>query len=180
MKLNVEPRAGTLAGHNHGEFFIAFRNEAGMQTSRWLKRMFAWLIDMHVSMLFLVLAYLGSTWAGKTFDATTALWLSIVFYVIWYAVGFYNRCIFMGLYGHSWGRHLVGMNLIDERTGKPIGILRAFIRENGHFIDWGMLGMGFLLPIWDQKRQTMADKLVHTVTVEGPVPSRPFEPMAPA
>ncbi|MQA98327.1 MAG: hypothetical protein GEV11_28390 [Streptosporangiales bacterium] len=158
------------AAHNR----VDFQGGNAMTTAGWLKRFMAWLIDMHVSMVFLVLAYLGSGWAYDTFDATAALWLSIVFYVIWYAVGFYNRCIYMGLYGHSWGRHLVGMNLVDERTGKPIGILRAFMRENSHFLDWGMLGMGFLLPVWDPKRQTVADKIVHTVTVEGPVPGAPF------
>lgn len=141
-----------------------------MTTASWSKRLLAYLIDMHINMIFLVLAYLGSQAAGANFDATTALVISIALYVIWYGIGFYNRCIRMGRVGHSWGRAVLGINLVSEKSGKPIGVPKALIRENAHLADIVILGFGFLLPIWDRKRQTLADKFMHTVTVEGPVP----------
>lgn len=142
-----------------------------MTTASWLKRVFAYLIDMHISMVFLVLAYLASTSAGRHFNAGAALAISIGLYVVWYAIGFYNRCVRMGRLGHSWGRDAVGINLISERSRQPIGIGKAFVRENCHFLDAIILGFGYLLPIWDQKRQTLADKIMGTVTVEGDVPA---------
>lgn len=137
-----------------------------MRTAGWLRRLLAGLIDLHVSLLALVFAYLGATWAYDTFAPAAARWLSGVFLAAWVAVGFYNRCFSMGRYGHSWGRHIVGMNLVDERSGEPVGVLRAVAREIGHLADVVSLGIGFLLPLWDGKRQTVADKLVRTVTVE--------------
>lgn len=145
-----------------------------MTTAPWSKRLLAYLIDMHISMIFLVLAYLGSHAAGVNLDATTALVVSLALYVAWYGVGFYNRCIRMGRVGHSWGRGVLGINLVSERSGRPIGVSKALVRENAHIADILILGFGFLLPIWDAKRQTLADKFMHTVTVEGPVP--PFTP----
>ena len=128
---------------------------------------------MHINMIFLVLAYLGSHAAGVNFDTTTALIISIALYVVWYGIGFYNRCIRMGRVGHSWGRGVLGINLVSERSGRPIGVSKALVRENAHIADILILGFGFLLPIWDAKRQTLADKFMHTVTVEGPVPAVP-------
>lgn len=151
-----------------------------MTTANWFKRFLAWAIDTHISMVFLVLAYVGSTAAGKNFDATTALWISILLYVIWYGVGFYNRCILMGRRGYSFGRKIVNASLVFEKTGKPIGVPYAFVRENGHFIDFLTLGVGFMMPLWDRKRQTVADKIVRTVTVEGGVPNRPVVLAEPA
>lgn len=137
-----------------------------MKTAGWLKRLLAGLIDLHVSALALVVAYLGSTWAHATLEPAAALWLSVASFAAWGAVTFYNRCFAMGRYGRSWGRHIVGMSLVDERSGEPIGVLRAVARELGHLVDLIMLGIGFLLPLWDRKRQTFADKIVRTVTVE--------------
>ena len=149
-----------------------------MTTAPWSKRLLAYLIDMHINMIFLVLAYLGSHAAGVNFDTTTALIISIALYVVWYGIGFYNRCIRMGRVGHSWGRGVLGINLVSERSGRPIGVSKALVRENAHIADILILGFGFLLPIWDAKRQTLADKFMHTVTVEGPVP--PFRSRAAA
>ncbi len=150
-----------------------------MVATTWLKRFVAWAIDMHISMVFLVLAYVGSDAAYKKYSNTAALWISIVLYVIWYAVGFYNRCILMGRRGNSFGRRIINANLVSVRTGKPIGVFNAFIRENGHFLDWFSLGIGFLMPLWDRKRQTLADKVVRTVTIQGPVPNRPVVLVSP-
>jgi uncharacterized RDD family membrane protein YckC len=145
-----------------------------METAtNWPKRALSWAIDMHISMVFLVLAYLGSTWVDRNLNPAAALWASIGLYVLWYAVGFYNRCVLMGRTGHSFGRRIVNASLVFEKTGRPIGVFNAFVRENCHFIDWFTLGVGFMMPMWDRKRQTVADKMVHTVTIEGPVTNRP-------
>ena len=46
-----------------------------------------------------------------------------------------------------------------DRCGKP------FIRQLAHAIDGAICYIGFLFPLWDAKRQTIADKLMKTVCV---------------
>ncbi|MFE3544323.1 RDD family protein [Nocardia sp. NPDC059177] len=137
------------------------------------KRALAWLIDMHVSMIALVFAYVVSTWGSNNHGGSTATVITIVAYVVWWMVGFVNRCIWMGRTGQSWGRRFFDISLVNERDGKPIGIWKAFIRENTHFLDYFSLGYGWFRPLKDPKGRTIADYLNKTITVEGQPPHQP-------
>ncbi len=151
----------------------AIEPRAPVATASWLQRALAYALDMHISMIFLVLAYLGSKVVSAHVNGAGAVWATWALYVAWFSVGFYNRCIVMGRTGCSLGRRVTNTSLIRESTGKPIGITKAFLRENLHFLDTLMLGVGYFLPIWDPKGQTMADRLMRTLTVKGRVPNRP-------
>jgi uncharacterized RDD family membrane protein YckC len=76
----------------------------------------------------------------------------------------YNRYI-LGGQGQSWGKKLLGLNLIKEETGQPIGAAMAFVRDILHIADSICL-IGFLFPLWDAKRQTFADKILGTVVTK--------------
>jgi hypothetical protein len=41
----------------------------------------------------------------------------------------------------------------------------AFVRDICHFVDAITCLVGFLFPLWDAQRQTLADKIVRTVVV---------------
>jgi len=41
----------------------------------------------------------------------------------------------------------------------------AFLRDLCHFIDAVICYVGFLFPLWDAKRQTLADKIMKTVVI---------------
>ncbi len=41
----------------------------------------------------------------------------------------------------------------------------AFVRDLAHVLDSVACHLGWLWPLWDQKRQTFADKIVGTVVV---------------
>ncbi len=56
-------------------------------------------------------------------------------------------------------------HLIGEPTGQPIGPLNAFLRDLVHILD-GIAYIGYLWPLWDEKRQTFADKLMKTVVID--------------
>jgi hypothetical protein len=53
--------------------------------------------------------------------------------------------------------------LVAEATGQPIGTGKAFLRDVCHILDTLACYVGWLFPIWDAKRQTLADKLMTTV-----------------
>ena len=42
----------------------------------------------------------------------------------------------------------------------------AFVRDIAHIVDAIICYVGFLFPLWDGKKQTLADKMVHTVVLK--------------
>ncbi|MFK0248667.1 RDD family protein [Amycolatopsis azurea] len=88
----------------------------------------------------------------------------------------YNRWIKMGTTGQSLGKKIMKIKLVRESDGQPIGPLMAFVRDLCHNLDGWVCGLGYLWPLWDQKKQTFADKILSTVVVPGEaaVASAPF------
>ena len=78
------------------------------------------------------------------------------------AVWGYNRW-YLGGQGQSIGKRTLGLTLIGESTGQPIGTLKAFLRDVAHILDTLACMVGWLFPLWDTKRQTFADKIMTTV-----------------
>lgn len=76
----------------------------------------------------------------------------------------WNRWI-KGGKGQTIGRKMVGITLLGEETGQPIGTGMAFVRDLAHVLDSLPFYVGWLWPLWDSKRQTFADKVVKTVVV---------------
>ena len=76
----------------------------------------------------------------------------------------WNRWI-KGGKGQTIGRKMVGITLLGEETGRPIGTGMAFVRDLAHVLDSLPFYIGWLWPLWDSKRQTFADKVVKTVVV---------------
>jgi uncharacterized RDD family membrane protein YckC len=84
------------------------------------------------------------------------------------ALGFliYNTFYLAGKTGQSIGKKALGLRLVGETTGQPIGIGMAFVRHLAHFVDSLICLVGWLFPLWDAKKQTIADKLVKTLVVK--------------
>jgi uncharacterized RDD family membrane protein YckC len=140
----------------------------------WGKRVGAMLIDYIPTYIGLVIFYVGyfvwlfqfSTTAG-TPDLGGGLVPMIVGFAIM-LVGFgwtiYNRWLVGGRTGQSLGKRVTKIRLVSELTDAPIGPTNAFLRDMVHILD-GMAYVGFLWPLWDDKRQTFADKIMRTVVV---------------
>ncbi|WP_456845856.1 RDD family protein [Cellulomonas sp. P5_C6] len=78
----------------------------------------------------------------------------------------WNRGFRQARTGQSWGKKVVGLQLVLESTGEHVGVWRALLRDLAHWFDCWVLGLGFWFPLWDAKRQTFADKLAKTVSVK--------------
>lgn len=73
----------------------------------------------------------------------------------------------MGKTGQTWGARIVGVRVIDERTGSPIGFGRALGRSLfASFISANIFYLGYLWMLWDDKKQTWQDKVVNSVVVK--------------
>ncbi|MGV9665427.1 RDD family protein [Nocardia niigatensis] len=71
-----------------------------------------------------------------------------------------------GTTGQTPGKKVAGIKLIREATGQPVGMGLAFGRRLLHIIDAIPCYLGFLWPLWDDKKQTFADKAVGTIVVK--------------
>ena len=78
-------------------------------------------------------------------------------YLIW------NYGYKQGTTGQSIGKGVMKFKVVSEETGQPIGFGMSVVRQLAHAIDGAICGIGYLFPLWDPKRQTIADKLIKTV-----------------
>ncbi|HET6214763.1 MAG TPA: RDD family protein [Micromonosporaceae bacterium] len=78
----------------------------------------------------------------------------------------YNRWVKGGSTGQTWGRSALGIKLVGDTTGQPIGAGMAFVRDLAHIVDTLICYIGWLFPLWDKKGQTVADKIMKTVVVK--------------
>ena len=77
-------------------------------------------------------------------------------------------CVQEGSTGQSPGKKALGIRLVREREpGRPIGFGLSFGRRLLHVVDGLACYLGYLWPLWDEKKQTFADKIVSTVVVKG-------------
>jgi uncharacterized RDD family membrane protein YckC len=148
----------------------------------WLARVVAWLIDSIG-----IVVILGIGWAvlagtresacgtdTSEYDlgqfcatGTSAVgqvsfsiaWLLAIAYLIW------NYGYRQGATGSSVGKSVLKFKVINEKTGQPIGFGASLLRQIAHIWDAAICYIGFLFPLWDAKRQTLADKIIGTVCV---------------
>ncbi len=85
-----------------------------------------------------------------------------------------------GTTGSSIGKSVLKFKVIAEKTGQPIGFGMSVVRQIAHVVDAVVCYIGFLWPLWDDKRQTFADKIMSTVCVPlSPQPQQPHQPPPP-
>jgi uncharacterized RDD family membrane protein YckC len=77
-----------------------------------------------------------------------------------------------GVKGQTPGKAMMGTRLVNQQgqlLGSGSGIGRKFL----HIVDSLICGLGWLLPLVDAKRQTIADKIMTTYVVTG-LEKKPF------
>ncbi len=84
-------------------------------------------------------------------------YLVVLVYVLW------NNGYRQGTTGSSIGKSVMKFKVVSETTGQPIGFGMSVVRQLAHFVDAIICYVGFLFPLWDSKRQTLADKIMTTV-----------------
>jgi uncharacterized RDD family membrane protein YckC len=77
----------------------------------------------------------------------------------------YNRWYTAGKTGQSAGKRMSKIMLIGAETYAPIGPRNAFLRDLVHILD-ALTLVGYLWPLWDDKRQTFADQVMKTVVID--------------
>jgi uncharacterized RDD family membrane protein YckC len=127
------------------------------------------------------LADWGTRALGFLIDWAPVILLNAVFY----RVGFVNFLVWLaslaywaylgnmeGVGGQTPGKAIMGLRLVNEQ-GQLIGGGPGIGRKFAHIVDGLVCGLGWLLPLVDAKRQTIADKLLQTYVVTG-AEKKPF------
>ena len=141
----------------------------------WGKRVGAMLIDQIPTYIGLIVFSVGYVlWivsvaqsSGSTIDLTGGAVPMIVGTLIMLAGmvwTVYNRWFVAGRTGQSLGKRVMKIRLVGEPSDAPIGPMNAFVRDLVHVLD-GMAYVGYLWPLWDDKKQTFADKIMRTIVV---------------
>jgi uncharacterized RDD family membrane protein YckC len=78
-------------------------------------------------------------------------------YVVW------NLGFKQGTTGSSIGKSIMKFKVVSEQTGQPIGFGPSILRQLAHIVDGVICYIGYLFPLWDAKRQTIADKILSTI-----------------
>ncbi|MFC7486226.1 RDD family protein [Knoellia sp. CPCC 206453] len=136
---------------------------------------FIGLIPLIIGLVLLVVAgpdvdEFGNSVSG-TGDAGMAAMggiLALLGVLLMWGIVIWNRIFKMGRTGQSVGKKAMGLKLIHEQTGQPIGAGMAFGREIlSQFINQ-ILFLSNLWMLWDDNKQTLHDKIVSSTVIEVP------------
>jgi uncharacterized RDD family membrane protein YckC len=146
----------------------------------WFTRVLAWLIDF---VPVLVVSGIGQgiafgtadnvctdsvsgygVYCSSSFSAVGVIFyglssILVLAYVVW------NYGYRQGTTGSSIGKTVMKFKVVSEKTWQPIGFGMSIVRQIAHFVDAIICYIGYLFPLWDAKRQTLADKIMTTVCV---------------
>jgi uncharacterized RDD family membrane protein YckC len=130
------------------------------------RRAAAFLIDISLVLLFITAAVLplSGVLTGMNTDTLTIILAVIVSlgslaFLLWYPI------IQPGRTGQTLGKRLLNVKVVDQR-GNPPGIDKMAVRFLiGYPLCAIIVGVGFLVPLWDVQRQALDDKLVDTYVI---------------
>jgi uncharacterized RDD family membrane protein YckC len=167
----ADPYADPYAGQAHG----------GLGYATWFQRVGAYLVDALLLLPAYVLVFIGiavgTSGATTTTDPTTGavsteggnpvgFVIIGLGYLVMFGILIWNQYVRQGRTGWSIGKQVLGIRLLKEDTGQPMGAGMCFVRSIVHIVDALPCYIGFLWPLWDAKRQTFADKIMTTVVVQ--------------
>ena len=93
----------------------------------------------------------------------TGVVVSVVLSLLAAIFAIWNFGYRQGTTGSSIGKSVLKFKVVSEKTGQPIGFGMSIVRQIAHIVDSLICYIGYLFPLWDAKRQTIADKIMSTV-----------------
>ena len=131
--------------------------------AEWPQRALGIVIDLAIISVPSVIVYIIGGALGGAIGV-----LLILFEWLYGLVGWVFFAIQVGNTGASPGMRIVGLKCVGIQTGQPIGAGMGVVRAIAHFVDGIICYVGYLWPLWDAQKQTLADKIMKTVVITAP------------
>ncbi|TDD60491.1 RDD family protein [Actinomadura rubrisoli] len=140
---------------------------AGGQLAEWGSRAGATIIDGLIIgapvgvLYFIALLLMGSGNGGAAF-------IGILFFLVALAIGIGGGIWLIyqeGTTGQTIGKRQMGIRVVSAQTGQVLGFGGAFVRRLAHAADSFACYVGYLWPLFDERKQTFADKICNTLVV---------------
>jgi len=141
----------------------------------WIRRVGAYLIDHLVWWIGgAVLAVIGGVIVGAAGGSSRLEGIvQLILYLVTLAYWLWNWGYRQGSTGSSIGKSVLKFKVVSEQTGEPIGFGSSIVRYFAHLLDAIIFGVGYLLPLFTAKRQTIADMVMNTVCLLNEPPRAP-------
>jgi uncharacterized RDD family membrane protein YckC len=107
----------------------------------------------------------------SSYDGSLGLPLALVAIGALTSLAFFtwNICIRQGRTGASIGKSVLAIRLVNVEQ-QPIGGGWCFLRYLLHIVDALPCYLGYLWPLWDQRKQTFSDKIMSTYVIHATEP----------
>ncbi|MHB8483626.1 MAG: RDD family protein [Nitrospiria bacterium] len=137
------------------------------------RRTFAFLIDLIIiKILNLILVGLGILAAYQALDdlrfsspSEDLVFLLIGLFVFTGITFFFIYFLYFNWKGYTPGMNLSGLRIIST-SSSSLTFSRAFVRTSGLLISFFFFGIGFLIMLFNHKRQTLHDVLAGTYVIK--------------
>lgn len=112
----------------------------------------------------------GMYTSGEPNGALVAIGGIIAFlgFVLLIGFAFWNYGLKQGKTGYTIGKGVLGIKVVKEADGQVLGTWFSIGRQFVHVLDSMACYIGYLWPLWDDKRQTFADKILTTIVIVEP------------
>jgi uncharacterized RDD family membrane protein YckC len=135
------------------------------------KRAVATLIDFAAILAGFIVITIVQAILGAVSDTLSTL-VGLVLNLAISAYGLY--ILYMtGQRGASPGKRVMGLKVVKLADGQVLGGGMGIVRGLAHIVDSIICYIGYLFPLWDPMRQTLADKIIGTVVLSDQ-PKEPF------
>jgi len=134
----------------------------------WSTRAGGYLLDVALVIAAMIPFFVLSLVAGAFEVLAFFAWIGVLVYF----------AMQVGQTGQSPGMRVVGVKCVHQQTGQPIGGGLGVVRLLATYLNSLILYIGWLFPLWDAQRQTLADKVLNTIVIN--VPRQKFSLAPPA
>jgi uncharacterized RDD family membrane protein YckC len=136
---------------------------SGPPLASWGQRVAAYLIDAVIAFGIIIVGFILGGLLGSANEALGGI-VILLAYLGSFAFQIWNL-VQQGNTGQTIGKKQMNLRLLRAQDGQPVGVGLSIGRYFLHIVDALPCYIGFLFPLWDEKRQTLADKIVDTVVV---------------
>lgn len=126
----------------------------------WWDRVIAYLVDGLI-----ILAAWVVVWILALILRPIGILIFVLGYLVLAAYGLLYLGFLEGEKGQSPGKALTGLKVVRQTDGALLGGGQGVVRRLCHIVDSLICGLGYLLPLVDPNKQTIADKIMTTVVL---------------